>query len=216
MLQHSNTNWADVGQHVCQALTPPPPFPLVSMSLIRDTKRAGGGGGVAVGHLVTPVLRPNSPTALIYQIWQLRCHNWRITLLLREHPCQSTRARDVFCSTTPKLGGWEGGEEGWENQGEREGQAGGRGERGGKAGMHVLYTFEASPLMRKNYKAVTLESHPHLTRAIAIIITLVIRSSLKDWQSMKRVHTCAAQLAKPRFQIPNIYFRKGNNQGPTL
>ncbi len=180
MLQHSNTNWAYVGPCVGQAL--PPPLPLVSMSLIRDTKRAGGGGVVAAGHLLTPVLRPNSPTVLIHQICQQHCHNWRITLLLREHPCQSTRARDV----SPNNNGWgrQGVGEGWE---------------GGNA--CVVYFWSTSSL-RKNYKAVTLESHPHLTWAIAIII-LVIRSSLKDWQSLKRVHTCEAQS-----RIKKIYLLK--------
>ncbi len=40
------------------------------------------------------------------------------------------------------------GEEGGGNQGEEVGQAegGGDGEGGGKAGTHVLYTFEAPPL----------------------------------------------------------------------
>ncbi len=51
-----------------QAKLYPPPFPLVSMALIRDTKGAGGGGGVAAGHLLTPALRLNSPTALTHQI----------------------------------------------------------------------------------------------------------------------------------------------------
>ncbi len=45
--------------------------PFVSKSLTRDTKGARvEGGGVAVGHLLPPVLRPNSSTALIHQICQ--------------------------------------------------------------------------------------------------------------------------------------------------
>jgi hypothetical protein len=36
-----------------QALAPPPPPPLSPCPWIRDTKGAGGGGGVAAGHLLT-------------------------------------------------------------------------------------------------------------------------------------------------------------------
>ncbi len=54
------------------SLTPPPLHPpFVSKSLTRATKGARvEGGGVAVGHLLPPVLRPNSPTALIHHICQ--------------------------------------------------------------------------------------------------------------------------------------------------
>ncbi len=53
----------------------------------------------------------------------------------------------------------------------------GGGGQGGK--MHVLY-FETTSSLRKNHKAVTLESYPHLFWVIAIINTPLIRSSLKD------------------------------------
>jgi hypothetical protein len=79
--------------------------------------------------------------------------------------------------TTTELGGW--GERGGGNQGEEVRQGGGwGGGGGGRRETHVLY-FEHL-LSEKNYKAVTLESHPHLFWVIAIINTLVIPSSLKD------------------------------------
>ena len=83
-----------------------------------------------------------------------------------------------------------------------------------KAG-NACVVFWSTYSLRKTYKAVTLESHSHLFWAIAIINTLMIRSSLKDWQSMKRVHTCVAQCAVfvtkrssvlrciPKHHIPN-------------
>ncbi len=175
-----------------QAKLYPLPLPLVSKSWIRDTKGAGEGGRVAAGHLLTPALQQDSPRALIHQIWQVPCHNWWITLLLGEHPCQSTRARGCLAQQQRSWGGWEGGggnegtkERRWGRRGGGEGEGWGRRER-------MFCMFLRYLLSGKNYKAVTLESHPHLFWAIAIIITLVIRNSLKDWQSMKKVHTCAA------------------------
>ncbi len=50
---------------------PPSPPPICLKSLTRDIKRTGmGGGGVAVGHLLSPVLRLNSLMALIHHICQ--------------------------------------------------------------------------------------------------------------------------------------------------
>ncbi len=68
----SGTNWAYVDHVQTQALLiPPSPPPICLQSLTRDIKGAGvEGGGVAVGHLLSPELRPNSLTALIHQICQ--------------------------------------------------------------------------------------------------------------------------------------------------
>ncbi len=65
----SGTNWAYVDHVQTQALfLPPSLLPICLQSLNRDIKRdtGWGGGGVAVGHLLSPVLRPDSPTALIH------------------------------------------------------------------------------------------------------------------------------------------------------
>ena len=69
--QLSGTNWAYV-DHVQAKLYPSPsPPPFVFKSLTRDPKGAGvEGGGGAVGHLLPPTLRLNSPTALIHQLCQ--------------------------------------------------------------------------------------------------------------------------------------------------
>jgi hypothetical protein len=48
--------------------------------------------------------------------------------------------------------------------------------------------------LRKNYGTVTLEIFTHTQHipGSCNYYTLMIRSSLKDWHSMKKVHTCAA------------------------
>jgi hypothetical protein len=135
MLQLSNTNWAYVGPRVSQAL-PPPPFPHLSPCPWSGTPKVPEeGGGVAAGHLPPLALRLNSPTALIHQICQRHCHIWRTTLLLREHPCRSTRARDVLPNNN-RAGGW--GKKGGGNQGEEVRQVGG----GGRRETHVCYAEE--------------------------------------------------------------------------
>jgi hypothetical protein len=57
---------------------------------------------------------------------------------------------------------------------------------GGGRRENACVVFWSTSSLRKNHKAVTLESYPHLFWVIAIINTLVIRSSLKDWESMKK------------------------------
>jgi hypothetical protein len=50
---------------------PSPPPPYLSPIPARDNKRTGvGRGGAAVGHLLPPVLRPHSLTALTHHICQ--------------------------------------------------------------------------------------------------------------------------------------------------
>jgi len=51
---------------------PSPPPPYLSPTPVRDNKRTGvGRGGAAAGHLLPPVLRPHSLTALTLHICQM-------------------------------------------------------------------------------------------------------------------------------------------------
>ncbi len=60
----------------------------------------------------------------------------------------------------------------------------------------------------KNMRPLNLKNFPHLVLFLACCnyYALVIRSYLKDWQSMKKVHPCAAQLC-----ISNLLNRKIND-----
>ncbi len=68
-----------------------------------------GGGGVAVGHLLSPVLRPKSPTALIHQICQLPLsHLMGHPSLVRTPLSEPQRQRCPCFTTTTELGGGGG------------------------------------------------------------------------------------------------------------
>ncbi len=164
----------------------PPPYPLFVSSPWPGTSRepGWGGGGVAVGNLLSPVLRPDSPTALIHQIRQLPLSYLMGHPSLERTPLSEPQSQRYPClSTTTELGrgGGVSKERRWSLVGERGGQ-------GGKT--HVLYL--KSLLSEKNFTGPLHLNPTHISFWIAAIInTLVIRSSLKDWQSMKKECTLA-------------------------
>jgi hypothetical protein len=113
--------------------SPPPPHPLFVSSPRPGTSRepGWGGGGVAVGHLLSPALRPNSLTALIHHIRQ------RHLSYLMGHPSlERTSLSEPQSQRCPRLdnnGAWGGG--GY--QGEEKKLGGGEG--GGRAGKGMCY-----------------------------------------------------------------------------
>jgi hypothetical protein len=195
--QLSGTNWAYVGPCASQALPLPPPLhpPFVSKSLTRDTKGAGvEEGGVAVGHLLPPVLWQNSPTALIHQICQRHLLHLMGHPSLERTPLSEPQSQRCPASQQRSLGG--GGvtkERRWNLLG------GG----GGKGRKNACVIFWSTSSLRKTYKAIALESYPHLFWVIAIINTPVIRSSLKDWHSMKK--ECILARHSKTFQVRKIF-----------
>ncbi len=108
----SGTNWAYVDHVQTQALfPPPPPHPLFVSSPWPGTSRepGWGGGGVAVGHLLSPVLRPNSSTALIHHICQLPLSYLMGHPSLERTPLSESQSQRCPClSTTTELGRGEG------------------------------------------------------------------------------------------------------------
>ncbi len=70
--QLSGTNWAYVDHVQTQALFLPPPHPHLSPVPDQGHQESRGGEGEeSLLIILSPVLRPNSPTALIHQIFQL-------------------------------------------------------------------------------------------------------------------------------------------------
>jgi hypothetical protein len=134
----SGTNWAYVDHVQTQALFPPP-LPTPYLSPVPDQGHQeswGGGGGVAVGHLLSPVLGPNSPTALIHQICQPHLSYLMGHPSLERTPLSEPQSQRCPClSTTAELGKGGGG-----YQGEEMKLGGGEGMGGGQSGKtHVLY-----------------------------------------------------------------------------
>ncbi len=165
-----------------QALPPPPLYPpFVSKSLIRDTKGAGGRGeGLLL--VISCLLRSDREFSHGSDLSNMPA----LPVIFDGSPFFGENTpvvapeSEMSRPTTTELGGW--GRDGGGYQGEEMKQAGG----GGGRRENACVVFWSTSSLKKNYKAVTLESHPHLFWVIAIINTLVIRSSLKDGQSMKK------------------------------
>ncbi len=134
----------------------PPPHPLfVSSPWPGTTREPGwGGGGVAVGHLLSPVLRLNSLTALTRHICQQP-----LSYLIGHPSIERTPLSEPQSQRCPRLhdsGALGGGKEGLPRRGEEAWWGGGRGRR-----ENACVVFEIPPLWEKIHRAVTLESCPH-------------------------------------------------------
>ncbi len=113
--------------------------------------------------------------------WACTPHSHQPSLILpswlnvRQKADVTTLCTLWFHPTTTELGGGRG------RGGTRERRWG----RGGRGSM-CCRLFELPPLWEKLWGRYTWIPHTHLFWAIAIIITLVIRSSLKDWSRWKK------------------------------
>ncbi len=167
----------------------PPPPPPPYLSPVPDQGHQESRGGEGEGSLlviscllcsdrILPWLWPIKHTSLL-------CHIWWVTLLWREHPCRSPRAKDVPASRQQRsLGRGGGGERGLPRRGDEAWGGGGR------AGKRMCCIWNTSSL--REFTGPLHLNPTHISFWIAAIInTLVIRSSLKDCQSMKKECTLA-------------------------
>ncbi len=190
LLQHSSSQWAYVGP-TCkgQAITTlPPPLP-VSVSLAQELWKTGMGRGHCWSspdsYAPARVSHGSDPSR--YDMAAVISDRSPITT--RELPCKRAGAKTMFWPATEEVGD----EEGWGGEPERGGMGGG----GGGKGVGIICASKTLLFYLLSEKKLWgrctgIFSHT-IFWAVAIIITFMIRSSLKDWQSMKKVHTCTAQ-----------------------
>jgi hypothetical protein len=163
----------------------PLPTPYLSPVPDQGHQESRGGEGEELLLAISCLLCSDR---ILPRLWSIKyasltCHIWWVTLLWREHPCRSPRAKDVPASRQKRSlegrgGGYQG--EGWSLVG------------GGGAGReNACVVFEIPPLWEKFIGPLHLILPTFLFWIAAIINTLVIRSSLKDWQSMKKECTLA-------------------------
>ncbi len=157
----------------------PPPHPLFVSSPWPGTSRelGWGRGGVAVGHLLSPLLRPNSLTVLIHQICQIP-----LSYLMGHLSVERTPLSEPQSQRCPRFNN-NGASGGWGVAKERRRSLMG----GGGAGReNACVAWNTSSLRKNSLGRYTWILPTFLFWIAAIINTLVIRSSLKDWQSMKK------------------------------
>ncbi len=207
LLQLSSSQWVYVGP-TCEgqavtALPPPPPGLCVPTSgALRD--REGAGLLLVTFRLMRS--GKGFPRLWSIMIWHGICHNWRITHDHRGTPLQARRSRRQCPGRQQRWWGMRGGNQREEARRHEWGRVGGGGKGGGITYVQVRL-FSLPPLWKKTKRPLHLKSsHTQHFSAVAIIITVMIRSSLKDWQSIKRMHTCATQ----SFYIYTFTYLKGS------
>jgi hypothetical protein len=93
------TNWACEETHVGTQAIPPPPPPHLSPAPCQGYRRIGvGGGGAAVGHLLSPGPRPHSLTALALHICQMP-----LSYLMGHPSMESTPLSEPWRRRLPRL-----------------------------------------------------------------------------------------------------------------
>ncbi len=161
-----------------QGVAAPPPPPLWSLCHCLRGSGWPGGGGVAAGQLRTHTLWQGFPTALIHQ--DMTRHLAYLTYHPPSYRGTPLQARRSWRQCSGQQQGRAGGEGG--NQ-RLEAWVGGGGGKG--VGNHVC-KWSNSLFLQKTMRPLNLKSsHTHCP-ACCNYYTLMIRSSLKDWQSMKK------------------------------
>ncbi len=95
----------------CRPKPCPSPLPNPYLPQVPDQRHQENRGGEGEESLlVISCLRRSN--RILLQPWSIiyascLCHIWKVTLLWREHPCRSPRAKDVPALTTTEL--WGGG-----------------------------------------------------------------------------------------------------------
>jgi hypothetical protein len=179
LLQQSSSQRVCVGP-TCkgQAITAPPPSPWSPCPYLRGPKRPGRGQGCCWSP-------PDSYSPARISHGSYPWGYVKAPITIGEHPCKRAGAGDNILGGD--RGGWGVGE-GGENQRE-EAYMGEAGEGGKGVGKHMCkWSLLAYILYKKKlWDRYTWNLHTYsIFLAVAIIITLMIHSSLKDWQSMKK------------------------------
>ncbi len=189
---------ACVGPTCNTRLLPPPPSPPVPVSLPQWLWVTGKGTGLL---LVSSRLIHSSKG--FPGLWSSNITRPLVTsdgspLTIGERPCKCAGVRDNVLGGN--RGGWGMGGGGLEP--ERGGMSGGR-------GIICKSKFLASLLSwEKTMRPLYLNLHTHSTLpAFCNNYRLMIRSSLKDWQSMKKVHTCVAKWWYSEVKVHHRYQR---------